>query len=252
MHYLIGHLLRINHFFHPNSCLSSCGNEEGEGGKKPLSFPDLSSKLPIYAQNITNTAELFEPGINLENLLLLWVSRDLAYLYLLKEPCHWKQSRDYFKWMNNEIAQLSNGFQIPRLAQDTLLGSSSARCSGCGRSTPRRQQVLLHGAITASEENPPSPGVTESCFGKRREDISSFRQYHYGNTHKIINYQKQRFLNNPSLVWNPLIMSEIITLAEGKHRPNKREDFLALKQGQIQDEKQSIQINYCFTKKFSV
>lgn len=122
MHYLIGHLLRINHFFHPNSCLSSCGNEEGEGGKKPLSFPDLSSKLPIYAQNITNTAELFEPGINLENLLLLWVSRDLAYLYLLKEPCHWKQSQDYFKWMNNEIAQLSNGFQISRLAQDTLLG----------------------------------------------------------------------------------------------------------------------------------
>lgn len=40
-------------------------------GKKALSFPDLSSKLPIYAQNITNTAELFEPGINLENLLLL-------------------------------------------------------------------------------------------------------------------------------------------------------------------------------------
>ena len=149
----------------------------GVGEKKPLSFPDLSSKLPIYAQNITNTAELFEPGINLENLLLLWVPRDLAYLYLLKEPCHWKQSRDYFKWMNNEIAQLSNGFQIPWLARDALLGSSSAGFSQC-RKQPGSEQELLYGAIAASEENPPPLGVTEGCFGKWRKDISSFRQYH--------------------------------------------------------------------------
>lgn len=38
---------------------------------KAFIIPDLSSKLPIYAQNITNTAELFEPGINLKNLPLL-------------------------------------------------------------------------------------------------------------------------------------------------------------------------------------
>lgn len=98
----------------------------GREEKKPLSFPDLSSKLPIYAQNITNTAELFEPGINLENPPLLWVPRDLAYLYLPKEPCHWKQSRDYFKWMNNELAQLSNGSQTPGPAQGLLWAGPQA------------------------------------------------------------------------------------------------------------------------------
>lgn len=45
-------------------------------------------------------------------------------------------------------------------------------------------------------------------------------------------------------------MSEIIALARGKNTPNKKEDFLALKQGQIEDDKQRIQIDYHFSHSF--
>lgn len=37
-------------------------------------------------------------------------------------------------------------------------------------------------------------------------------------------------------MWNPLIMSEIIALARAKTVPNKGKVFLALKEGQIQDD----------------
>lgn len=46
-------------------------------------------------------------------------------------------------------------------------------------------------------------------------------------------------------------MSEIIAPARGKNMPNKTEDFLALK-GQIQDNKQRIQMEYYFTTVFYI
>ena len=46
-------------------------------------------------------------------------------------------------------------------------------------------------------------------------------------------------------MWNPFIISEIIALVSDKNVPNKGEDFLTLTQ-----DKQRIQINYCFTQSF--
>lgn len=125
----------------------------GREEKKPLSFPDLSSKLPIYAQNITNTAELFEPGINLENLPPLWVPRDLAYLYCRRN--HVTESSP--RIISSEWIMKSPSFLMVSKLQSQLRGSCG-RVYKLGsrwwRKHTQAETRSLHGAGKAKEGRP--------------------------------------------------------------------------------------------------
>lgn len=126
--------------------------------------------------------------------------------------------------------------------------SSSAGPSHRGEAHSDSEQELLQGIIKARAENPLSPGLLKAALE------NGAKIFHPSDsiikvTHKIINYQKRLFFNNPSLAWNPLITSEIIALARGENTPNKRDNFWALK---LQDNTQRIQINYCSHQVFYV